>query len=207
MGWIDLLREAPEEGISGPELSKMVDYMTTDLNQLKNIASRFGKVGSQTKLVPTELHTVLQQTVSYFKERLPHLGSKMDIHLISKIQGIKVMLDTELFTWAMENLIKNCIDAMSYKGGNIFITATHNNKYVYIHIRDEGKGIPHSQWKKIFEPGITTKTRGWGLGLSLAKRIIEEYHQGVIKVLTSTINEGTTIEIRLNIAEQEEEKK
>lgn len=207
MGWIDLLREAPEEGISSPELSKMLDYMTTDLNQLKNIASRFGKVGSQTKLVPTELHTILQQTVSYFKDRLPHLGSKMDIHLISKIPGIKVMLDTELFTWAMENLIKNCIDAMSQKGGNIFITATHNNKYVFIHIRDEGKGIPHSQWKKIFEPGITTKTRGWGLGLSLAKRIIEEYHQGVIKVLTSTINEGTTIEIRLNIAEQEEEKK
>jgi signal transduction histidine kinase len=198
MGWLDILRESPPESVGGPELNKMIDYMTVDLNQLKIIASRFGKVGSQTKLLPTELHTILEEIVSYFRDRMPHLGSRIDLHLISKIQGIRVMLDTELFKWTLENLIKNCVDAMSQKGGNIFITATHNDKYAYVHIRDEGKGIPHSQWKKIFEPGVTTKNRGWGLGLSLAKRIIEEYHHGTIRVIESTVNEGSTFEIRLN---------
>lgn len=197
MGWIDLLREKPPETTTQQELTRIIDYMTTDLNQLKVIASRFGKVGSQTKLTPTILHDILQDTVVYFKDRLPHLGSRMDIHLISKIQGLTVQLDAELFKWTLENLIKNCIDAMSKKGGNIVITATHGTKHVYLHIRDEGKGIPHSQWKKVFDPGVTTKTRGWGLGLSLAKRIIEEYHHGQIKVLESTVGEGTTFEIKL----------
>lgn len=198
MGWIDLLRESATEGSVRPDMDKIIDYMTTDLNQLKIISSRFGKVGSQTKLQPTELHKILEETVSYFHDRMPHLGSRIDIHLISKIEGIKVLLDPELFKWTLENLIKNCVDAMSKKGGNIVLTATHNDKYIYLHIRDEGKGIPHSQWKKIFDPGVTTKTRGWGLGLSLAKRIIEEYHHGHIRVLASTINEGTTFEIKLH---------
>ena len=86
---------------------------------------------------------------------------------------------------------------MSKKGGSIIVTATLKQPWIYIHIRDEGKGIPRGQWKRIFEPGVTTKTRGWGLGLSLAKRIIEEYHNGHIKVLQSTLGEGTTFEIKL----------
>jgi hypothetical protein len=198
MGWIDLLRESPPEGSQRPDMDRIIDYMIADLNQLKVISSRFGKVGSQTRLKPIELHKILKETVTYFKDRMPHLGSRINIHLISKIEGIKVMLDSELFKWTLENLIKNCVDAMSKKGGNIFITATHTDKYVYLLIRDEGKGIPRSQWKKIFEPGVTTKNRGWGLGLSLAKRIVEEYHGGHIKVLESTFNEGTTFEIKLH---------
>ncbi|MBW6513164.1 MAG: HAMP domain-containing histidine kinase [Candidatus Syntrophosphaera sp.] len=198
MGWLDLLRETPPEGSCRPDMNKILDYMTTDLEQLKIISSRFGKVGSQTKLKPLELHRILEETVSYFHDRMPHLSSRIEIHLISKIEGIMVMLDAELFKWTLENLIKNCVDAMSGKGGNIVITATHNAKHVFLHIRDEGKGIPHSRWKKIFDPGVTTKTRGWGLGLSLAKRIIEEYHHGHIRVLASTINEGTTFEIKLH---------
>ena len=86
---------------------------------------------------------------------------------------------------------------MSTKAGNIIITASEKHPWVYLHIRDEGKGIPRGQWKRIFEPGVTSKTRGWGLGLSLAKRIIEEYHNGHIKVLQSSPNEGTTFEIKL----------
>ena len=198
MGWIDLLRESPPDSEVRTDLNKVIDYMTTDLNQLKVISSRFGKVGSQTKLRPTELHAVLEETVEYFRDRLPHLGSRIDIFLISKLQGVQVLLDTELFKWTLENLIKNCVDAMTGKGGNIIVTATSKDKYAYVHIRDEGKGIPHSQWKKIFDPGVTTKTRGWGLGLSLAKRIIEEYHRGHIRVLESTVGEGTTFEIKLH---------
>ncbi len=198
MGWIDLLRDSPSAAGSQQEMDKIIGYMTTDLDQLNVIASRFGKVGSQTKLLSTDLHSVLAGIVDYFHDRMPHLGSRIDIHYISKIEGIKVMLDTELFKWTMENLIKNCVDAMSKGGGNIFITATHEDRYVYVLVRDEGKGIPRSQWNKIFDPGVSSKSRGWGLGLSLAKRIVEEYHHGKIRVIASTLNEGTTFEIKLH---------
>jgi len=198
MGWIDYLKSSDPGSNTQMPMGQIIDFMTTDLAHLRNIASRFGKVGSQVKLLPTSLHDILTDTVEYFRHRMPHLGSRIDIHLISKIEGVNVMLDAELFKWTLENLIKNCVDAMTSKGGNIILTATRKDKWVYLQIRDEGKGIPRSQWKKIFEPGVTTKQRGWGLGLSLAKRIIEEYHQGHIKVLESTLNEGTTFEIKLH---------
>lgn len=198
MGWIDYLKAQSTTEGAKLDFGKVIDYMTTDLTHLKNIASRFGKVGSQTSLLPSDLHSILSSIVDYFRPRMPHLGTRIEIHLISKIEGVQVMLNEELFKWTMENLIKNCVDAMSGKGGNIIITASHKDKWVYVHVRDEGRGIPRSQWKKIFEPGVTTKTRGWGLGLSLAKRIIEEYHQGQIRVLESAPNEGSTFEIRLH---------
>ncbi|MCK9309936.1 MAG: HAMP domain-containing sensor histidine kinase [Candidatus Cloacimonetes bacterium] len=196
MGWIDYLKEAPPEGTER-NVPQIVEHMTADLNHLRNIASRFGKVGSMTKLEPQDLHQILNQIVEYFSLRMPHLGKRIDIHLISKIEGVKVSLDAELFKWTLENLIKNCVDAMSNKGGNIILTATQKSPWIYILIRDEGKGIPRSQWKRIFDPGVTTKTRGWGLGLSLAKRIIEEYHNGHIKVVQSSPDEGSTFEIKL----------
>lgn len=200
MGWIDYMAESPAEGITRPDMPQILDFMRADLNHLRNIASRFGKVGSITKLEPQNLHNILFSVVEYFRHRMPHLGSRIDIHLISKIETVDVLMDMELIKWTLENLIKNCVDAMSGKGGNIILTATQKDNFVYIHIRDEGKGIPRSQWKKVFDPGVTTKTRGWGLGLSLAKRIIEEYHQGRIRVVESAINEGTTIEIKLHAA-------
>jgi signal transduction histidine kinase len=197
MGWIDYMAESPTEGVERPDMPQILNFMRGDLEHLRNIASRFGKVGSITKLEPHNLHQVLFDVVEYFRHRMPHLGSRIDIHLISKIEQINVMMDEELIKWTLENLIKNCVDAMSGKGGNIILTATQKDPYVYIQIRDEGKGIPRREWKKVFDPGVTSKTRGWGLGLSLAKRIIEEYHQGRIRVVESAINEGTTIEIKL----------
>ena len=207
MGWIDYISQSPAEGTKRPDMSQIVDFMRADLKHLQNIASRFGKVGSITKLEPYVLHDVLYKTVDYFRNRMPHLGSRIDIHLISKIEGVEVLMDLELIKWTLENLIKNCVDAMTGKGGNIIVTATEKHPWIYVHIRDEGKGIPRSQWKKIFNPGVTTKTRGWGLGLSLAKRIIEEYHGGSIRVLESAINEGTTIEIKLQSAATRKVKK
>ena len=195
LGWMDYLKD--KESLDKSELSTIVGHMTTDLNHLAGVASRFGKVGSRNALQPYELHKLLQETVDYFSHRMPHLGARIEIHLISKIEGLYVNMDKELIKWTLENLIKNCVDAMTGKGGSIIVTASHKDPYVYVHIRDEGKGLPRSQWKKIFEPGVTTKTRGWGLGLSLAKRIVEEYHHGSIRVLESSINEGTTIEIKL----------
>jgi signal transduction histidine kinase len=206
MGWIDYMATSSSDSIVRPDMDQMLDFMRADLDHLRNIASRFGKVGSITKLEPQNLHTLLDDIVEYFSHRMPHLGSRIDIHLISKIDGIQVMMDKELIKWTMENLIKNCVDAMSTKGGHIIVTATHKSPFVYVHIRDEGKGIPRGQWKKIFDPGVTSKTRGWGLGLSLAKRIIEEYHNGRIRVVESALGEGSTFEIRLHTTESRRRK-
>jgi len=206
-GWIDYMIESPAEGVKRPDLKEILELMRADVKHLHNIASRFGKVGSITKLAPHELHAVLFEVVEYFRTRMPHLGSRIDIHLISKIQGIQVLMDLELIKWTLENLIKNCVDAMTGKGGNIILTATYKEPYIYLLVRDEGRGIPRKQWKKVFDPGVTTKKRGWGLGLSLAKRIIEEYHDGSIRVLESAPSEGTTIEIRLKEASNGKRKK
>ncbi len=205
MGWMEYLKSRDSDTPTKMEIGQILDFMTTDVDHLKDIASRFGKVGSQVKLKPTVLDDILEETVDYFRHRMPHLGSRIDIHLISKIQGVKVMLDVELFKWTLENLIKNCVDAMAPRGGNIILTATQNERCVFLQVRDEGKGISRSQWKKIFEPGVTSKKRGWGLGLSLAKRIIEEYHQGYIRVIASYANEGTTIEIKLHKEKSQKE--
>jgi len=206
MGWIDYMDQSPTEGIERPNMEHILNFMRSDLEHLRNIASRFGKVGSITKLEPNDLHKILYDMVEYFRDRMPHLGSRIDIHLISKIEGIQVLMDPELIKWTLENLIKNCVDAMTGKGGNIILTATHKSPFIYVHIRDEGKGIPRNQWKKVFDAGVTTKARGWGLGLSLAKRIIEDYHGGRIRVVESALGEGTTFEIKLHTTESKREK-
>ncbi len=198
MGWVDYLKAHPKGFKSETEYAQFIEWMTADLEKLKTIASRFGKVGSTIKLVPQDLDCVLQEVVDYYKERLPHQSSRIEISYISKLENIKVLIDEDLIKWTMENLIKNCIDAIGKKGGNIIITASYKHPWVYIHVLDEGKGMPRSMWKKVFDPGITTKNRGWGLGLSLAKRIIVEYHQGKIHVLESAPGEGTTLEIMLH---------
>jgi signal transduction histidine kinase len=202
MGWVDYLKAHPKGFPTENEYAQFVEWMTADLEKLKTIASRFGKVGSSIKLLPHDLNRILEEVVDYFRDRLPHQSSKIDITYISKLGNTKVLMDVDLIKWTMENLIKNSIDAIGKKGGNIIITASVKHPWVYIHVLDEGKGIPHNMWKKIFDPGTTSKTRGWGLGLSLSKRIIVDYHQGRIRVLDSAPGEGTTIEIMLHAQNQ-----
>jgi signal transduction histidine kinase len=197
VGWIDFLRIRLSDEKNYEDFRQLLDHMSADVDHLKNIAFRFGKVGSSIELIPYNLNLLIEETVSYFDERLPHLGSKINIHYISKIQDHIVKIEPDLIKWTLENIIKNCIDAMTQKGGNIIITATYKNQLITIQVKDEGKGMPKSMFHKIFEPGVTTKSRGWGLGLSLAKRIIEDYHHGKIRVVDSTIGEGTTLEITL----------
>lgn len=197
LGWISILQSRIEIIDEKSDMLPMLNYMQTDVEQLTKVASRFGKVGSTIKLKPTLLIHVINETVDYIKTRLPNINHKIYIHVISKINNIEVNVDTDLIKWALENMIKNCIDAMQLKGGNIFISAFSNEKYITILLRDEGKGMPKSMFKKIFEPGITSKSRGWGLGLSLTKRIIQDYHKGKVRVLDSRIDEGTTFEIQL----------
>ncbi len=197
LAWLDLLRMRIEGNCQDDGMFEMIDHMKADVSHLQKVANRFGKVGSVVKLKPYNVNEILEETIVYFNTRLPNLDNEIEIHLISKIDDKIINIDPDLIRWTIENLVRNSIDAMTNKGGNIILTATCKNKNTYIQVRDEGSGIPKSQFGKIFEPGITSKGRGWGLGLSLAKRIVEDYHKGRIKVLESTIDEGTTIEIML----------
>jgi len=179
----------------------MLDDMTLDVHLLKKVASRFGKVGTSIKLQPIPINDVINTCINYFQKRLPHFHNEITIHHESKNNDIVLMLDEELMLWALENLIKNCIDAMKNRSGSILITSYLKDKKFHITVKDEGIGMNKSMYNKIFEPGITTKARGWGLGLSLTKRIIEDYHKGKIRVSESVVNEGTTFEIVLPMSD------
>ena len=194
MGWRDVLAMKLTK-YKDKEMLKIVDYMENDMDRLNKIASRFGKVGSTIKLQPVVLHDLIQDTIEFFSRRLPSFSQKITIEFDSRIKGKKVELDPDLIKWTIENLIKNSIDAMQQSGGEILIKAFEEKHGIHIWIHDTGKGISKSMFKKIFHPGVSTKNRGWGLGLSLAKRIVEDYHKGQIRVLTSEMNKGTTFEV------------
>ncbi len=197
LGWIDVLSARLERISQDSDLTKFLHFMENDVEQLRKVGHRFGKIGSDIELKPVILHDIIQESVDYFKDRLPHLTHKIDIVFISKIQNKLVNVDPDLIKWAIENLLKNAIDAMQKRGGNIIVTAFQENKKTNIIVQDEGKGIPKSMQTKIFEPGVSTKIRGWGLGLSLAKRIVEDFHRGKIQVIHSVVDEGSTIEISI----------
>ncbi|MDO9577629.1 MAG: HAMP domain-containing sensor histidine kinase [Candidatus Cloacimonadales bacterium] len=196
-GWIDILEMKLLEKGDDAEMISMLKNMKGDVNRLSKIASRFGKVGSVIKCQDCSLHDIITATIEHFKHRLPTESKKIEIKYISEIKDLKVEIDADLITWTLENLIKNAIDAMQDKGGIITVKAFSQKGKTYIHVTDEGVGMPKSLFKKIFIPGTTSKERGWGLGLSLAKRIIEEYHKGKIRVLESEVGKGTTFEIVL----------
>ncbi len=195
-GWTEYLKLHFEDSPEAIEVNPMLDNISEDVKHLQKIASRFGKVGSNIKLKPLNVYETVKETVAYFDTRLPHFSAKIDIDLICRDTDLIASMDKELFQWTLENLVKNSIDAMTAKGGMITISIAKEKNNIHLHLKDQGKGIPKNMTKKIFEPGFTTKTRGWGLGLSLVKRIVEEYHEGKIKVL-ETSPEGTTFEIQL----------
>ena len=196
-GWIDVLYPKMVNCKNGKELQEMLNFMRGDVERLSKIASRFGKVGSVMKFQSCSLHNIIEETIEYFEQRLPAVSNKIEIKFESEIKDKKINLDPDLIKWTLENMFKNCIDSMKQKGGIIGVKVfSHKNK-TYIHIADEGNGMPKKMFKKIFRPGVTNKERGWGLGLSLARRIVEEYHNGKIRVLKSEIEIGTTFEIVL----------
>ena len=172
------------------------EYITEiekDIDRLQTITERFSKIGSVPKLEILDIVSTTKSTYKYLKARSSKL---IDFEIILPDEKISVNLNEQLYSWTIENLVKNAIDAMKGKG-QLKLELFEANKQVYIKVSDTGKGITKSQFTKIFEPGFTTKKRGWGLGLSLAKRIIEDYHDGRIRVLQSEINKGTTIQIAL----------
>jgi signal transduction histidine kinase len=187
LGWIEYLREQPIDQMA-------VDEMQKDLAHLMKIVDRFSKIGSETPLTVESLNEVVGGSVMYFRKRIPR-NVTVDYNGLAT-NTVKAKINVALFEWVVENLMKNALDALQGKG-EINVTIGSDNKYAWVEVADTGKGIPKSKWKRIFEPGYTTKQRGWGLGLSLAKRIIEEYHNGKIFVKSSDLGLGTTFRIEL----------
>ena len=190
IGWITLLKEK--------EKSEPLDEMEKDIERLKVITERFSKVGSLPELELADIVEETLRTLKYLEKRSSDL-----INFESELPRKKILLplNPQLFSWTLENLIKNGIDAMKGKG-TIILKLFEESQTISIHISDTGSGIKKENFKKIFSPGFTTKKRGWGLGLSLAKRIITDYHRGKISVKDSELRKGTTIEIILKKEDQ-----
>lgn len=189
VAWVEILKETED-----PEgMAKMVGHeLNKDVDRLKLIADRFSKIGSSPELKEHDLIQSVERTVMYVKRRA---SSKVAFSFTAP-DSIPMKLNPTLFDWVIENLLKNALDAMDRKG-KISVKVTDQTKKVCIEVTDTGKGIPKSKFQTIFEPGFSTKKRGWGLGLSLSKRIIENYHAGKIMVSQSTVGKGTTFKITL----------
>ena len=190
LGWIEYLREQPVDQMA-------VDEMQKDLAHLMKIVDRFSKIGSEAPLSVESLNEVVGNSVMYFRKRIPR-NVTLEYNGLA-IETVKAKLNVALFEWVVENLVKNALDALQGHGA-VAVTIGEDSKYVWVDVSDTGKGIPKSKWKRIFEPGYTTKTRGWGLGLSLSRRIVEEYHKGKIAVIESEIGKGTTFRVTLKKA-------
>lgn len=186
MAWTEVLKETYPDDTLLPEMEK-------DVRRLQLIADRFSKIGSTPEAVPTNLTEVLDHVVDYMDRRT---SKKISMIKHYGDSDVNVRINPQLFEWVIENLSKNAVDAMEGKG-TITLTVTQQPNRVYIDVSDTGKGIRTKDLRNVFRPGFTTKRRGWGLGLSLAKRIIEEYHRGRIYVKSSTIGVGTTFRIEL----------
>ena len=186
IAWVELLKtQYPEDAL--------IPCMAEDVDRLQTIANRFSKIGSAPELVPTNLYNVLKEVTDYISNRT---SNKVNIILNKPSQDIVVPLNTALFSWVIENLCKNAFDAMNGIGV-ITISVHSSSSWWYIDVQDTGKGIIKSKQNTVFTPGYTTKKRGWGLGLSLARRIVEEYHSGFIYVKSSEVNKGTVFRIEL----------
>ena len=197
VAWLENLRAIREED---EEVIEIVDELRTDVSRLELIAERFSKIGSIPSLEPVNIYTELEKCRAYMQRRA---SRKVQFNFPDPDSSpLNVRLNPPLFDWVIENLLRNALDAMDAQG-SIQVDVTEEDHVVNIDVTDSGKGIPSSKFKTVFQPGYTTKKRGWGLGLSLSKRIVEEYHSGKIFVKRSEEGKGTTFSIRLIKATQE----
>jgi len=188
LAWLEILKGREQD----PDL---VRELEKDIKRLEKITERFSKIGSKPVLEPTDLNQIIRNVIQYMNRRT---SEKIVFRLnIDPRESFSVPMNAELFEWVIENLCKNAVDAMKGKG-TIDINITDNTQFVYIDVQDYGMGIPKSKYKTVFKPGYTTKDRGWGLGLSLSKRIIEEYHRGRLFINNSELRKGTVFRIVLH---------
>ena len=189
MAWIQMLEAS---GID----KEIISDMNTDVHRLSVIADRFSKIGSKPEMELAFINDAVNESLEYMKSRI---SSRVKLTVNLPEDDCGVMLCLPLFEWVMENLTKNAVDAMQGEGHiNVDVDNVSSGKMVYIDVSDTGKGISRKNFKTVFNPGYTTKKRGWGLGLTLVKRIIEEYHEGKIYVKDSEVGMGTTFRIELH---------
>eukprot|EP01107_Rhizomastix_libera_P002495 TRINITY_DN14337_c0_g1_i1.p1 TRINITY_DN14337_c0_g1~~TRINITY_DN14337_c0_g1_i1.p1 ORF type:complete len:242 (+),score=-22.42 TRINITY_DN14337_c0_g1_i1:549-1274(+) len=196
LAWIEILRYSKENPDS---IDETLSEMDKDISRLQIITTRFSKIGSKPELEELNLSELIENVCLYFEKRLPHLGRKVDI--VRKIdKPVIANVNADLFAWVFENLLKNAAEAIEVKHGEITLSyGTFTKHKVIIYVKDTGKGMTKKLRRQIFYPGYTTKKRGWGLGLSLSKRIVEEYHSGKIYVKDSSPGKGTTFCIEIPV--------
>ena len=189
MGWLEWMKNKPNDQ------EKIIDDISLDLERLQQVSDRFSKMGSETKIEEVHLSNIVDNIVLYFNRRIPSMGKSIIIE--NQLESdLKIRANGILISWAIENVVKNAIDALDNEG-IISLKSKFEKKSIIIVIEDSGKGISRKNWKNIFRPGFSTKEQGWGLGLSLTSRIINEIHGGSIYVSQSKPGKGSTIEISL----------
>jgi hypothetical protein len=187
MGWLEYLK-------SGEDIDKILPELESDIDRLQQVSRRFSKMGSDPEMETFDLSKRVKITLAYLQKRIPSFGG--NVNLINNINdGVHIIANGTLISWAIENLIRNGIDSIDNSSGKIIIDMEQDSLQIKIRISDDGCGIPKKDWKNIFRPGFSTKKSGWGLGLSLCQRIINEVHGGKVYVLESKINIGTVIEL------------
>jgi signal transduction histidine kinase len=193
MGWMQLVKA---DAADNPKLTENIQEMANDIERLNKVTARFSKIGSTPDLKEENLTEVIGGVISYISKRLPKSGKTVDL-VIETPGEFRALINSELFEWVIENLMKNALDAMEESNGKISFALSQTDDRTNIDVTDTGKGIDPKLHKEIFRPGFSTKKRGWGLGLSLSKRIIEDYHKGKLFVKQSGIGTGTTFRIKL----------
>ena len=193
MGWIEILRMHADGNL---KMTETISEMENDVKRLEKITDRFSKIGSKPELKEENINEIIQHVIEYFQKRIPRTGKNIELTLETKTSHT-AKVNRELFEWVVENLVKNALDAIEDGKGKIAFALSEKGNAIYIDVSDTGKGIDHTSKKDIFRPGFSTKKRGWGLGLSLSKRIIESYHKGKLIVKDTRLGKGTTFRIKL----------
>lgn len=197
MGWTELLKSGD---LPASQQQTAVREIEDDIDRLKRVASRFSDIGSLPKLEVTSVAVAIESTADYMRRRMPQQSAQVELNV--DIDGdLRSPVNVELFEWVIENLLKNALDAIETNEGRIDIRGRREGDRILLDVSDTGKGIDRRNWKNVFRPGYSTKKRGWGLGLSLAKRIVEDYHGGTLTLEQSRVGHGTTFRIVLPSAD------
>lgn len=190
MAWIDYLKNSPV----WEENKEVIQEMDKDVVKLRMVTERFSSIGSKPSIQLENVFSVIDEAINYLR---PRISSKVDIKINGYANNIEALINRPLFEWVIENICKNAVDAMKGQGAISIDIVKESEKFVFVDITDTGKGMDKGMYNKVFNPGFTTRQRGWGLGLTLAKRIIEGYHKGKIFVKQSELGKGTTFRIVL----------
>jgi signal transduction histidine kinase len=200
MGWVELIRELGQSGCPADEIAGMTVEMQRDLERLEKISLRFNQIGSIPKTKREDIVVVLREVVDYLRRRVKAL--KKDVVIEESYEHVPpIEINRELMEWVVENLVKNSVEALGSNGGRIELSTEYMPKQgqMRITVSDNGRGFSPAERRRVFQPGYSTKRKGWGLGLALARRIVEEYHMGKLSVLSSEPGKGTTIAITLPV--------